>query len=328
MNNVYGDLTPRQGVYAEKVFLTRGQPILVTDSIGVGKPIPRNASKVGKWRRWDRLGAKTTALTEGVTPSGQALIFTDYTATLAQYGNHVPIPDTVLDTHEDFPHALRDIMANLGEQAAETIETVRMTVLQAGSGVFYQNGSARTDVNTAMTRATQRNIVSTLRANLAMEFTNVQKSGPDEGNVSIEPAFIGIAHTDVESSIRDLPGFKNRSDYAAQAFHPAELGAVERVRWLLTTLCAPDTDGGGAAGSMKSTSGTDADVYLSIVLGKEAFGIVPLKGQGSVTPTWVNPKVSESDPLAQRGRAGWKTYQTSVRINEDWIQRWEHAVAA
>ncbi len=326
--NTYGDLTPRQGIYAEKVFLSRGQPILLLDAIGMGKPIPRNSSLVAKWRRWERLGAKTTALTEGVTPSGQQLTFTDVTATLAQYGNHVPITDVVLDTHEDFPHALKDTMANLGEQAAETIERVRWTVLQAGTGVTYQNGTSRTDVNTAPTRAKQRSIVATLRRQFARAYTNVNKSGPDYNNVSIESAFIAVSHTDSESVIRDLPGFKSISDYAGKTFHPAELGAVEAVRYLCTQLNEPVVDAGGAAGSMKTTSGTSADVYRTIVFAKESFGIVPLKGMGAVTPIWVNPKHTESDPLAQRGRAAWKTYQACVRLNETWMNRWEHAIPA
>lgn len=326
--NVYGDLTPRMGVYAEKVFLSRGQPILLLDTIGEGKPIPRNMSKVGKWRRWERLGAKTTALTEGVTPAGQQLTFTDVTATLSEYGNHVPLSNVVLETHEDFPHALRDVMANLGEQAAETIETVRWSVLQAGTSVTYQNGTVRTDVNTQPTRAKQRSIVATLRRQYAKPFTRVNKSGPDYNNVSIEAAFIGVVHTDVDPEIRDLPGFKSMADYAGKPFHQAEIGAVENVRYLCTQLNSPATDGGGTAGSMKSTSGTSADVYLSVIFAKESFGIVPLKGMGSVTPTWVAPKVVESDPLGQRGRAGWRTYQACVRLNETWMHRWEHAVAA
>ena len=85
---------------------------------------------------------------------------------------------------------------------------------------------------------------------------------------------------------------------------------------------------GGAAGAQKSTGGTSADVYLTIVFAKESFGTVALKGMGTVTPTWVNPKVTESDPLGQRGRAGWKTYQTAVILNQNWLHRWEHSIPA
>jgi N4-gp56 family major capsid protein len=65
-----------------------------------------------------------------------------------------------------------------------------------------------------------------------------------------------------------------------------------------------------------------------MVFAEEAFGIVPLKGYDAVNVHWENPKRQLADPLAQRGFASWKTYQACVRVNESWMDRWEHAVAA
>jgi N4-gp56 family major capsid protein len=58
-------------------------------------------------------------------------------------------------------------------------------------------------------------------------------------------------------------------------------------------------------------------------MGRDAYGLTPLKGGGSITPIVVNPKPSESDPLGQRGHVGWKAYSGSVILNPAWFVRAE-----
>jgi N4-gp56 family major capsid protein len=75
-----------------------------------------------------------------------------------------------------------------------------------------------------------------------------------------------------------------------------------------------------------STTGTSADVYPVLILGQDAYGVVPLKGQSSMSPTVLNPNTpSKSDPLGQRGYVGWKTWFNAVRLNETWMSRLEVA---
>jgi N4-gp56 family major capsid protein len=42
----------------------------------------------------------------------------------------------------------------------------------------------------------------------------------------------------------------------------------------------------------------------------------------------VNPKPSDSDPLAQRGHVAWKSMQKAVILNDAWMVRVEVAVTA
>jgi N4-gp56 family major capsid protein len=67
---------------------------------------------------------------------------------------------------------------------------------------------------------------------------------------------------------------------------------------------------------MLSTTGTSADVYPVVYLGRDAYGIVALKGAFAVTPMVSNAKPGDSDPLAQRTHIGWKTMQTCVLLND------------
>ena len=50
------------------------------------KSLPANKTQSMKFRRYNSLGLRTTALTEGVTPVADKMTATDITATLSQYG--------------------------------------------------------------------------------------------------------------------------------------------------------------------------------------------------------------------------------------------------
>ncbi|MNL81727.1 hypothetical protein D3C87_2089170 [compost metagenome] len=79
---------------------------------------------------------------------------------------------------------------------------------------------------------------------------------------------------------------------------------------------------------MLSSNGANADVYPILLLGADAYGIIALKGMFALTPMVVNPKPSDSDPLAQRGHVSWKAYQTAVILNDAWMIRLEVAATA
>ena len=91
----YGDISPRTAAYAEKELLKRGLPFLVLEKFGQAKTLPEASSKVIKFRRYSALPTVPTALSEGVTPTGQQLAVTDITATLTQYGDKVTITDVI-----------------------------------------------------------------------------------------------------------------------------------------------------------------------------------------------------------------------------------------
>jgi N4-gp56 family major capsid protein len=55
---------------------------------------------------------------------------------------------------------------------------------------------------------------------------------------------------------------------------------------------------------------------------------VALKGAFAVTPMVVNAKPSDSDPMAQRSHAAWKSLQTAVILNDAWMLRLEVAATA
>ena len=321
---VYGDISPRTAAHAVVKMLRRAVPHLVIEKFGQTYVMPTKSTKVAKFRRYNALSLATTPLVEGVTPAGKKVTVTDVTATLDQYGDFVTFSDAIEDTHED-PY-LQETSGVLGEQAAQSIETVRWNVIKAGTNVFYANGSSRTDVNTPITTALQRQVTRQLKRQNASPITNPVSSDARFRTEPIEAAFIALCHVDVENDIRGMSGFISTKQYGTVTPWQNEIGSVEDVRYLRSTIFTAFADGGGAKGLMISTTGTSADVYPVIYIARDAYGIVPLKGKDSLSIMVKNPGSSGSaDPLNQRGTAGWKTMQTCVILNDAFMVRAEVA---
>jgi len=339
----YGDISPAVAAYSVVRMLKRAMPYLHLEKFGQVYPLPTNSTQTAKFRRYFLVGATgaagsgsgnffipiaTTPLTEGVTPSGNKLANVDYTVTLAQYGDYITITDVVMDTHTD--QVLQAATDVLGESAAVTVETLRYNVLKAGTNVFYANAVAgRANVVTPISLADQRRVTTALNRQNAKKITQVVASTADYNTKSVEASYMAVCHPDLETDVRTMAGFKPVADYGPHTTpFEGEIGSIEQVRYLCSTVLFPFADAGGAKGLMRSTSGTSADVYPILFFARDAFGIVPLKGKSAMTPMVVNPKPAAGDPLAQRGTVGWKLYTATVILQDAFMARLESAATA
>jgi N4-gp56 family major capsid protein len=330
-----GDISNRTSAYAYMEFLKHAAPVQVLSRFGQHKPIPRNKTQTGKFRRSNPYDALTAPLQEGVTPSVKGTTFEDVTVTLQQWGDVHGLTDVVADTNED--PVLNEMIKLTGEQAGATNEQVLYAVLKGGSNVFYANGANRAAVNTAVSIGKVRKVVRALRAAKAKPITTMLSPSPNYGTSAIEAAYICVAHTDLEADIRGLSGFVPVAKYGSmKPCCPEEVGSVENVRFILSPDLDPIINAGGAyGGTVLSTGSSAADVYPMLFFGEEAFASVALRNQTmdgqsnlAVTPIVINPKPSASDPLGQRGYVGWKAWFTAVRLNETWMARLEVAASA
>lgn len=326
-----GTLSTMANVYVVAKMLIRALPYLVFEKFGQAYPLPTKSTKTAKFRRFESLDATPTELTEGVTPTAQTFSVTDIEAPVHQYGNLVTMTDVLLDTN-DSP-VMEQVTQIVGEQAAETVENMRIGVLLKGTNVEYANGTARDKVNMPISLPLQRRITRKLKNQKARFLTDSIKSTPRFYTESISPCFVAVCHPDCEADIRSMPHFQDVKDYGNTSPWENEIGAVEGVRYLFTTLMKSWPDAGdnktNAAGdTMVSTAGIKADVYPILFLAKDAYGLVPLKGAESLTPVIINPSHTESDPLAQRAHVAWKTMQTCVILNQAWMVRAEVACTA
>jgi N4-gp56 family major capsid protein len=323
---VYGDITPRTAAYVVVELLKRAMPYLCLEKFGQAKSLPGNNTQSMKFRRYNAIATTGTRLTEGVTPAGKKLTHTDITATLYQDGDFVEITDMIADTHEDAVQ--HESMAIVAEQAAKVVEINRYDVLKACSNVFLANSvAARTSVVAVISRADQRKIVRALERQEAQHITQIVKSTPSFNQESILPAFVGVTHTDLTTDIRSMTGFTSCADYGAMPKWETEIGACEDVRYLKSTIFVPYDDGGSTVTTGKlTTAGTRCDVYPVMYFGRDAYGIIALKGKYAITPMVLNPNQPRGgDPLGQRGSIGWKTMQGTVILNDAFMTVYECA---
>jgi N4-gp56 family major capsid protein len=323
----YGDISQRTAAYAATEMLSHAEPILVLSKFGQSKPLPANKADTVKFRRPVPFTVSTAPLVEGATPSSQQMSYEDVTVQLQQYGAVTEITDKVQDLAED--PVLKDASMLSGEQAAETIEMVTYGAIKAGTNVFYDTSAhtTRATVDSKITLNRLHAVTRSLRSNRGKAVTSMLASSPGYATRAIEGGYIAFGHTDLEHDIRALSGFLPVAQYGSrQPLCPEELGSVENVRFILSPLLVPFQAAGAAVGStgMIADDTTNLDVYPLIIIAKEAYGLVPLKGKNSITPTVLNPGTpSKSDPLGQVGFVGWKTYFAAKILNENWIARLE-----
>lgn len=322
----YSGLSQRTTAWAVAEMLDHARPIEVLAQYGMTQPVPKNKAQTIKFRRPVPL-AVATALTEGTPPTSKAMQYEDVPATLVQYGDVIEITDVVNDLAED--PVLKDSTMILGEQAAETIESLLWGAISGGANVVYGNGTARSAVNTKLTLSMQRAIVRHLKAERGRKVTSKVASTVKYGTEAIAPAYLAFAHSDCEADIRDLAGFTPCEKYGSMEALPYEIGKVEEVRY----ICSPVLDafkGAGAAtlNGMVSEGGSNVDVYPIVFVAKDAYGHVSLRGSKAFTPMVTNPGTpSKSDPLGQKGTVGWKTYFDALVLNEAWMVRAEVGVS-
>ena len=323
--STYGDINQRTAAWAATEMLEHARPIIVLSDYGQSKPMPKNKAEQVKFRRPVPYVVSTTQLTEGVTPTSHKTSYVGVPATMGQYGDVAEITDKVDDLSED--PVLKDMAMLSGEQAAETIEMVTWGVIKGGTNVVYAAAAntVRTDVATPISIAAQRTTTRFLKAQRGMKITSKMSSSVQYGTEAVDAAFLAFGHTDLESDIRDMPGFTPTEKYGSMKPLPYEIGKVEDVRYILTPLLEPfENSGATASGTGMLTSGTLVDVYPIVYIAKYSYGVVPLRGAGAIHPTVLNPGTpSKSDVLGQRGFVGWKTWFVAVVLNQAWMVRME-----
>jgi len=322
----YGTISQRTAAWAAKEMLEHAEPIIVLSKYGQTKPLPKNKAQTVKFRRPVPFPVSTVPAQEGVTPTAQAMTYEDVSVTLKQYIGVTEITDVVQDMAED--PVLSDANELSGEQAAETVEMVTYAAVKGGTNVFYANGSARGDVNTAINLNKQQAIVRAIKNNRGKKVTKKIGGSPNYNTEPVDAAFFAFCHTDCESDIRKMTNFTPVELYGQTKAEQYEIGKVEDVRYITSPLLDPWLgSGAGSLNGMKSDGGDNVDVYPVIYIAKDAFGCIPLKGKEAIKPMVINPdSPSKSDPAGQRGYVSWKTYYAAKILNQNWLARMEVGV--
>lgn len=224
------DLSDEMKTYYSDYLIDNAVPNLVHDQFGQKHPIPKNGGKVIEFRKYSPLAKATTALSEGVTPDGTALVVSVINATVAQYGAYIELSDVLLLTAIDnnLVHATK----LLGNQSGETLDTITREVINGGTSAQYAEqqvlaryllvgGSTTAANNHYLTVAAVRRAVRTLKYNKAKR---------------INGYYVGIIHPDVAFDLTGDDDWISASEYAGSTqIFEGEIGKIHGVRFVETT---------------------------------------------------------------------------------------------
>ena len=293
--------------YYEKRLIDQAEPALVHDQFGDKYPIPANGGKTIEFRKYDSLPKATTPLTEGVTPDGKALNVTTITAEVKQYGDWVPITDTLQLTAID--NNIVQATKIIASQAGRTMDSVVRDILAGGTNVIYAPKVAD-GVETEVKSRADLDGTSQLTSKLIMKAaTQLKAMNADP----IGESYVAIIHPYVSYDLRNDPAWIDVHKYAQpDEIYNGEIGKLHGVRFVETSEAKIWKDTGCPAGLA---------VFATLILCSHANATTEIEGGG--LEHIVKQLGYGDDPLNQRASVGWKAHKTAERLVEQYMVRIE-----
>ena len=288
-------------VFYDKNLIRLVGPSLIHDQFGKKVNIPKNHGKTMEFRGFEPLAKALNPLTEGQTPTGKKLDMFTVTTALKQYGDYVALSDllemTAIDNH------VLEAQEKLGDQAGRTLDTVTREVVNAGTNVQYAEGqvSSRVALTSAMTLTPKA---------IAMAVRTLKKRNAPR----INGKYIGIISQDVAFDLQQNPDYKDLFRYTDNStFKNGYLFDLSGVEFYETSEAKKWINAGASS----------IDVYSSLILGKDAFAVTALEGEGLETIVKQLGSSGASDPLNQRATVGWKALKAVAILTNQYMVRIE-----
>jgi N4-gp56 family major capsid protein len=307
--------------FYDRALLERAVPAFVHNRFCQVRDIPaNNGTNVIKFRKYGSLTAQTTALTEGVTPSGTQLSVTDITATVKYYGDYVTLTDQlVLETYDPI---LTETAEILGEQAGDSLDQLCRDVMAAGTSIQYASVASSDDTLTAAMKLTREEIkeaVRTLRGNNAKPITSMIDPSTGYNTVPIGKSYVGIVSEDTAYDLDDATGWIPVEKYPSKAgVMPDEIGSLANVRFIMSTN----------AYQLATANADSGPVHYTIILGQNA--VAQTRISGAALQNIVKPlgSAGTADPLNQRATSGWKASYIAKILDQNNLVVIHHGVTA
>lgn len=288
------------------------------DNISYRRRIPTggSSSTSATQNRWS-ITAAQHAVTEGVTPTAEALSYVDVNVVIAQYACLYSYTDKAAMFYEDDIPA--DQLAQTAERMPLVREMVRYGVMKAATNVQYSGGNSRDTVDEKISYNGLSLMARTLLANHGKMKTKILAPGPAYDTSAIEAGFVVFCHTDCEHDIRRLEDFVPVAKYANRApINEYELGSVGRFRFIVSPELAPYLAGGALSSGTGLVGTTNVDVYPMIICAEDAVFDVALNTNFEVTHQLASQKTKE-DPFGQRGYVGASFWSAALVANQGWM---------
>lgn len=391
--------------YYERTLLENMQPEMVHSRDAQKRTLPLHNGKRVQFRRFTPFGAITTPLAEGVTPAGQTLTETAFTAMVKPYGGHVELTEEMDFYMLDNMH--KETAQLLADQAALSLDTIAREARNAGMNVQYVDSANNTSRGTLeasdkLTYAEIKKAVRTLKRKNVKPFADGFYHAivhPDVvHDLTSDPMWVDVAayqdkrkaeryelgciykvkfyestnakvfeaqtyiygttaaitaatdfdaaskclttaDTISEDDARAMTGLLVDVQYTSGGTNYTTPMCIERVdakkiyfRWAPAPAVTDNWTTGNALKIVPTGGGASgADVYSTLVYGRDAFGTIELGGKGKNVQVFIEPPGSSGalDPLHQRGTIAWKVNGfCEVILQDDFVVRIEGGATA
>ncbi len=307
-NETGNDLSAEMKTFYDKALIELAAPSLIHDQFGQKRKIPKNGGKSVEFRCFSSLPKATTAITEGVTPTGSKLNVKSIVSTPEQYGDYIEMTDVFELTAID--NTVVEATRKLADQAGRTLDTIVRNELNGGTNVMYCPIVA----NGAETAVTSR---ASLAAGATLTVKQIYKAAAELKAMNapkFDGYYVAIIHPYVAYDLMQDAGERWLSvgEYSTpNGVFAGEIGCIGGVRFVETSE---------AKIFAGSTSADGSSVFSTLVLGADAYGVTDMEGG---IENIVKQKGYGNDPLNQRSSVGWKAFKSAKRLVEEYMIRIE-----
>ena len=323
--NTYTSLNQRTNVWAIKKLLVNMQPYMHISNLAGqnATALPENTNSTVSFRRYLDFAVSVTPLTEAATTDNyQDLTKEDFTVSVAQYGAYTILSEKALLLMED--PVLEQTIARMGIQAGKTVETIGWNTLSTCTQVILAGGAASAAaVTSVFTIDTIRSAVSVLLNNNVEKIGEVVSATPGFNTSPVDAAYMALINPNQIKDLRNLNAAATgkSDDFLSKEKYPnqtsvmnGEIGKVEECRFLQSTLYAPSLGAGGATTAVRNTAG-NADLYNIVIVGKDAFSSVAVKGVYSAEINVSADIATINNPYKSQRSISWKLWYAIVITN-------------
>ena len=318
----YTAISAQQRNFYSMVLLKRALPAIPMLGEGRKDSIARRQGKTIEWRYLDSFPRATTPLTEGTPPSETAMVWSKSTATVQQYGAWTKMSDLLV--HQGIDPVWTEASEAFGEQAGQTLHTVLINILAAGTNVRYADAVAN---RAAVAAANVLDVAEIRRARRILAGANVR--GYSDGyHALVHPYAMELLTAD--ATIMSVAQYGSGGTSKRGGVDLLEGTVMQFGGFKFTeSTDAPVFAGAGASG---------IDVYGSLFYAPNWFGEVDLAvapiGSANADTNKVSgirimavpvDQETKDDPLGQFGTIGWKAWYTALILQQFRGVRVEHA---
>ena len=286
-----GAMSDTMKTYYNQELLENARENMVFTQLGKHMVLPRNHGKTVEWRKFNTFPKATAPLAEGVIPTGQKFGMTCAAVSVEQFGDYTTVSDQ-LEMHAVDPVIL-GAAEEMGAAAGATADTVVRNTLMAGTNVWY--AAAGENYASSRDELTPDHRMTVDLIHQAVTLLKRSKTPKYDGKW-----YVAVIHPSVAYDLTSSQEWIEAHKYSAVTeLFDGEIGCLRGCRFIESTEAPVIVKDNGVA------------VYMTMVFGKNAFGVVDPEGMGM--EMIIKDKSQAGGPLNQFSTVGYK-FETAAKI--------------